>query len=312
MVLNAISLWIIGRICEELFGAARTLAIFFAAGIVGAIVTYAASTDAMAAGASGGVMGILGAVFVELSLNRARYRAVWKSGLVGRLAIVLLAEAGFGFLFPAIDQWQHGAGLVVGAVLGVVLSPQMPSPARAVQRVKQVIATALAVAGIGLAAFAAVKVASTSLVDSLTAPPIVAWHIGGVTLDAPAAWTTNDGELTDEDVFLVVAIASYGEGSHGLRADLDAWTASEPERAKARRFDEVAPATERLVALPLPWEGSEYAVSGEDPLGDRVRYRVVVAARVLAGRVELASVYAPETIARDEPEILTNLLASAR
>ncbi len=306
LALNAISLWVIGRICEQLLGSARTIAIFVIAGVAGGAISYVASEAPVSAGASGAVMGLLGAVLVELTLHKQRYRAAWRGGLWSLIAIVTVAQLGFGFLFPAIDQWAHGGGLAAGALLAAVLSPN----ARWGNLASHV-ASGLAAAAIAIAVLAGVQVARTSLVDSLTVRPTRAWDIGGVTFDAPAAWETNDGELVDQDIFLVLSVARY-DTSAGLDKDLAAAVAGAPAQALQRNLAQVAPATERVVPLPPGWHGSELEASDADPLGDRVVYRVVVAARELRGKVVLVSLYAPDAIARDEPEILSDLLASAR
>jgi rhomboid protease GluP len=308
MVVNAISLLVIGVLCEDLLGSLRTLAVFFVAGIAGALFSYLASPEPVSAGASGAVMGLLGAVFMELTLNRARYRALWKRGVWGGVGLVVLCEVGIGFFYPVVDQWAHGAGLAAGALLGAALSPHVRW-----RTAQTYVAGAIAVAGVLVTGVAGVNVARTSVADSLAGVPKIAWTLHGVTIDAPAAWTVRDGELVDEDVFLVVAVERVAPAaSAGVTKDLSAWVASEPERVTARHFDQVAPATERVVPLPLGWAGSEYEASYGDPLGDRVVYRVVVAGRELDGHVVLASVYAPDTLAREEPEILSDLLASAR
>ncbi len=306
MMLNAVSLWVLGRICEELLGTARTLAIFMLAGIAGGVVSFLASPAPLSAGASGAVMGLLGAVFVELTLHKARYRARWTRDLWGAVAIVTIAEIGFGFLFPVVDQWAHGGGLAAGALLAALLSPT----ARA-RPIRTYAARVLAAAGVAAAVVAGVQVVRTSLDDSLAGGPRRAWNVAGVTLDAPAAWAINDGELVDDDIFLVVALARYDQ-SQGLDADLAAYVASEPERARDRKFSRVAPAVERVVPLPVGWQGSEYELASDDPLGDAVPYRVICAAKEIGGHVVLVSVYAPDSIARTAPEILSGLLATAR
>src|SRR6185503_15357532 len=69
LFVNVAGLWMLGRLCEELFGAARTIAIAAIAGVVGALATYVASPVDVAAGSSAAVLGVLGAVFAELTLH---------------------------------------------------------------------------------------------------------------------------------------------------------------------------------------------------------------------------------------------------
>ncbi|HEY0252865.1 MAG TPA: rhomboid family intramembrane serine protease, partial [Kofleriaceae bacterium] len=69
LVVNVIGLWFLGRLCEDMYGTVRTFAIFAIAGIAGFVASDLASPVGISAGASGGIFGLLGAVFVELTLH---------------------------------------------------------------------------------------------------------------------------------------------------------------------------------------------------------------------------------------------------
>ncbi|TMQ08048.1 MAG: rhomboid family intramembrane serine protease [Deltaproteobacteria bacterium] len=162
LALNAFGLFVIGWLTEDIFDTARTIAIFGVAGVAGAFASYAASPAGISAGASGAVFGLLGALFVELTWHRQRYRAAWKRGLWGALAVITIGQLAFGFLFSAIDQWAHGAGLAAGAVLGGALSPSVRW-ARAGKTIGRVLAVGFAAAAV----IAGGLVAATPLADSL-------------------------------------------------------------------------------------------------------------------------------------------------
>ncbi|MBA3819750.1 MAG: rhomboid family intramembrane serine protease, partial [Deltaproteobacteria bacterium] len=67
LAVNGIGMFFLGRVTEELFGTARTFALFGLCGIAGAVASYLASPAGVSAGASGAIFGMLGAVFVELT-----------------------------------------------------------------------------------------------------------------------------------------------------------------------------------------------------------------------------------------------------
>lgn len=296
LLVNVIGLWFLGRLAEELFGSIRTLAVFALSGVAGAIASYLASPAGVSAGASGAILGLLGAVFVELTWQRQRHRAAWSRGMWGGIAVVAIAQIGVGFLYPITDQWAHGVGLAAGAVLGIALSPHARWT-RLAGRAAVVIAIAFG-AAVGLAA---VMVARTSIADSLGQAPQIRHTVGDLAITAPASWQTGAGEVYDPDAIVIVRLARAGS--------LPGWLADEQKRA-AGQFDQVAVATDHVVVLPAGWDGVELAVSApiQDPVGGRVHYRIVVG----GDGATFASVYVPETVARAAPRFFTELLASIR
>jgi rhomboid protease GluP len=110
---NLYALWTIGPIIEHLRGRFRYLAIYFFSGISGSIASFL-FTDALSAGASGAIFGLLGAL-VSITLKN---KALWKSGLGKNLIIVIIINLSLGFLIPNIDIYAHLGGLICGLILG--------------------------------------------------------------------------------------------------------------------------------------------------------------------------------------------------
>jgi membrane associated rhomboid family serine protease len=303
-LLNLIGLWLIGRLAEDLFGVWRTLVIFALAGLAGCVASFFASPAGISAGASGGMFGLLGAVFVETTLHRRRYRA-WPRGMWGSLALVTVAQIAVGFLYPFIDQWAHGGGLIAGAILGALLSPHVRW-----QRIGLQISRVIAVAFVGVAGFAAVMVVRTSTADSLARSPLVMREAVSYSAVAPVSWGQVKDELYAPDIYMIL-VAQPVEGT--VDTVLQPFTEAERLRAKDNKFDQVETAPYSVIPLPTGWRGSELVVSVADSLGTRQLYRVVCAARPDGGnRTMLASLYVPETVARAAPAFFTNLLASIR
>jgi rhomboid protease GluP len=304
LIVNALGLLVIGRLAEELFGGARTLAIFALAAIAGSVASFVLVPAGVHAGSSTGIYGLLGAVFVELMWHRARYRTRDR-GALAIVAVATIALASIGLADPAVDIWAHGAGLVAGVVVGAALSPNARWHA-----VARRIAQAIALSFVAVAAAAAVLVANRPIAASLAALPRVHRTVEGVGVTAPTAWALDSGELVEHGLFLVLALRRAPATAGGLPAVLADYTASEPTRAKSRSFDRADPAPDRIVPLPAGWTGSELVATVADQLGNSQRFRIVVAGRQLGDSVVLASVYAPDAVARAAPQFFVELLAS--
>ncbi len=304
LLVNVIGMAFVGKIAEELFGTARTFALFAVAGFAGAVASYLASPAGISAGASGALFGLLGAVFVELTWHRQRYRAAWKRGMGGGLAVVIVAQVGYGFLYPVIDQWAHGAGLVAGSIAGAVLSPHARWAKAGLQ-----LGRAIAVVAAVLLVLTGVKVARTSIDDSFRRLPRYPQTVSGVSITAPAAWI-NDGELSEPDGLVVVTTRRVPVTD--TASQIAMWVGAEAPAIAKARYGSVEAATDTAVPLPKKWEGVELVSSFEDPMGYRQRYRMVVCGRVFGDELVLIMVSSPETVARPASGFLAFLIASVR
>ncbi len=266
---NLIGLWLLGRLAEELFGSWRTLAIFALTGIGGAFASYLV-THARSVGASGAVLGLLGAVFIELTWHRKRHRLAWTRGVWGSLVVVAVAQVGTDFFYPITDHWAHTGGLLSGVIVGAVMSPNAPWHKVALHASRVV-----AIAFGALMIVATMLVAQTSLRDSLLRSPELAAHL----IDLERMPT--------------------GGGN------IDAYIEGTPTRAMERGYEQAAPAKTTIVPLPTGWMGSELVATVPSPLGGRQRFRVVVARSDHA----VVTLYIPETVAAAAPEYFTQLIS---
>jgi membrane associated rhomboid family serine protease len=304
LLVNTFGLWMLGRLVEELFGASRTVAIFAVAGIAGALASLFAVPAGISAGASGALFGMLGAVFIELTLYRRHHRMMWTRGVWGSIAVVTVAQLAIGFFYPVTDQWAHGGGLIAGALAGAVLSPHARWHAAGLH-----LARVLAIGFAAACAVTAVLVIRTSISDSLAQAPRVRRPVGTLSAVVPASWQRQKDELFDPDLNIVM-LAQRVPASGTLNAQVDEFLAGEQKRAKAQQLEQVTAAPDPAVPLPPGWQGSELVGGIPDPLGDLQRFRVVVAGRSDGDTVVLARVYSTESIARAAPERITSVLAS--
>ncbi len=122
--LNMLSLFLIGGVVEMVFGKWRYLLIYLGSGIVGGILTfYVSPLNTLAAGASGAIFGVFGALGVFYILNRqalGRYGA----GAITNWLFWLGLNLVFGFSQPGIGIWDHIGGLVAGMIIAVLLMPR--------------------------------------------------------------------------------------------------------------------------------------------------------------------------------------------
>jgi membrane associated rhomboid family serine protease len=315
LAFNALGLIVLGWLTEDLFGSSRMVAIFAVSGVAGALASHLASPIAISAGASGAVLGLLGAVFVELTWHRARHRMAWRRGLWGALAVVAIGELGCGLITSAIDQWAHGAGLLAGAALGVLLSPS----ARWV-RAGTMLARALTVAFAAVAVFAAIRVIETPLATTLARGGDERRVVEGVAMHVPAHWDSSarlaqfaHGQRSEAVVVEpdgLVELTAVVEPRVAPVKQLELWNDEQRKRIE-QELGKAQPASDALVELPAGWNGSELVlILPEDPMGYRERWRVVVCVRAFGDRAVFAAIYVPETIAAAAPGFVAQLLAS--
>ncbi|HVB74662.1 MAG TPA: rhomboid family intramembrane serine protease [Ktedonobacteraceae bacterium] len=122
--LNMLSLFFIGPAVEVFYGKWRYLTIYLLSGIVGGIVTYFfAAPNSIAAGASGAIFGVFGALGVFYFINR-RALGTYGSGAITNWVFWLGLNLVFGFSVAGIGIADHIGGLVAGIVIAALLIPK--------------------------------------------------------------------------------------------------------------------------------------------------------------------------------------------
>ncbi len=122
ILMNSWVLFDVGAQVEEVFGAARMVAIYFAGSVFGFLLSSMWS-DSLSVGASAGIMGLIGAMIALGVRNRANPAAAAVRGMYVRWVIYMLV---IGFLVPFIDQAAHIGGLAGGfAVAYVAGTPKL-------------------------------------------------------------------------------------------------------------------------------------------------------------------------------------------
>ena len=121
LVWNMINLFIFGVSLERMMGRWKFLVVYLGSIVFGALGVYVLAPSTSAVGASGGVYGLYGALFVILLLRRQKDTA--------RLFMLLI---GIGvvqsFFNPHISHAGHAGGFVGGVLLTLLIVPLVDKP----------------------------------------------------------------------------------------------------------------------------------------------------------------------------------------
>ncbi|HEY6291792.1 MAG TPA: rhomboid family intramembrane serine protease [Terriglobia bacterium] len=127
LLVNMYALYYLGPLLEEMYGYGRFAFIYVLAGISGSLLSIFHS-HSVAAGASGAIFGVAGAILVAGSLHREalpyRLARIFSRGRLGLTLLVFVAvQLAFGYLSTNIDNWGHLGGLAGGAILAALIPP---------------------------------------------------------------------------------------------------------------------------------------------------------------------------------------------
>ncbi|BFV58085.1 rhomboid family intramembrane serine protease [Kitasatospora sp. CMC57] len=113
LVMNMVSLWVLGPQLERVLGWVRFLGLYLVSGLMGGALSYLVSGGHLnSVGASGAIFGLLGATGVLFRVTRTP---------LGPLLALLVFNVVITFSVKAIDWRAHLGGLVAGVVTGVGL-----------------------------------------------------------------------------------------------------------------------------------------------------------------------------------------------
>ena len=116
--MNAWVMWDVGKLLERRAGPAAVAGSFTLGTLGGSLLSQALTTEGGLVGASGGVLGVGGALLVEAYLSSTQEGAQLFRG-VGTWLIIIMA---FSVAFPNVSIWGHLGGIIAGAAFGFVLS----------------------------------------------------------------------------------------------------------------------------------------------------------------------------------------------
>jgi rhomboid protease GluP len=117
---NMMSLMQLGPALEELYGSGRYFFLYVVTGEVGFLASSFIGHYSL--GASGGLLGLVGAMLAITTKRGGSYMRELRSRLISSVVILFV----LGFMGMGIDNWAHGAGLASGFVLGKIFADRQP------------------------------------------------------------------------------------------------------------------------------------------------------------------------------------------
>ena len=121
LIMNMWALWVLGTLAEAVLGTYLYLGIYVVSAIAASLMSLYWHPNVVGAGASGAIMGILGAVvavlkFARLPLPKPALRSSIRSLVQGAVLTLVIGVVG------PIDNAAHVGGLLCGLFIGVLLS----------------------------------------------------------------------------------------------------------------------------------------------------------------------------------------------
>jgi membrane associated rhomboid family serine protease len=184
--LNMYALLMLGRFCEEVLGPTRYFVTYVAGGLCGALgSTLNMQQAGLSVGASGAIMGLLGALIVVLILRRGTWPEAWRRALLWNLVLLGALQIYIGFQLPMIDNAAHVGGMLGGAAMALLVAPGGLFGRSAGARA---LVAALALACLTAFAWAGVEVARTTLAATWEKLPQKTITIDGRDYRVPTYW----------------------------------------------------------------------------------------------------------------------------
>ena len=121
IVMNMLSLYMVGTMVEKLFSKISYLSIYFTSALFGSFASMAIHTEGWAVGASGAIFGVFGALAGFAWVYRQTMREAFVH-FMKNFGVILLINLGIGLVFPSIDMSAHIGGLIAGLLGGVMVA----------------------------------------------------------------------------------------------------------------------------------------------------------------------------------------------
>lgn len=151
IISNSIGLIWLGAMVERLYGPLRFLGLYLAAGIGGSLMIV--FTGNAGVGASGAIMGLLGALLAGFWRNRDVIDARAGRQIFNTLVVLLALNIATGFIPGSNISWQgHLGGAITGAVLALLIPFRGPRESRTSALASTVVSVVLIVVTVALAA----------------------------------------------------------------------------------------------------------------------------------------------------------------
>jgi rhomboid protease GluP len=124
---NSWALYQLGTLYEVMFGSLRFALTYFVTGII-ASVASSLWMHGPSVGASGAILGILGAFIFSIKRHPEWSKQPWTRSLLSQLVFWAGVNIVLGFSVKNIDNVAHIAGLVSGLLIGMIPHRAPPAP----------------------------------------------------------------------------------------------------------------------------------------------------------------------------------------
>ncbi len=121
LLMNMVSLYIVGRGLERYFSKSAYLSLYLFSGLLGGIVSLYVHPISVAIGASGAIFGVFGAL-AGFFLAYRQVIGVQSREFMKEFGAVLGLNLLIGLAIPSVDMSAHIGGLVVGVIGGYVIA----------------------------------------------------------------------------------------------------------------------------------------------------------------------------------------------
>lgn len=122
LLVNVASLLVVGRIVEAVYGPVRMMWVFLVSAVSGASASWLLGHTTNSVGASGGVFGLLGALFIFGWRHRADLPDDIGRVFRRRVAVLVALNLALGIPLRFIDDYAHIGGLFAGVVTAMILT----------------------------------------------------------------------------------------------------------------------------------------------------------------------------------------------
>ena len=127
LVMNLLGLWALGPFVERAFGRLRFSLIYLFSGFTGSVVYlclawYQVGEPHALVGASGCIMGLLGATGAVMLRAWLKHRAPMAKQILLRLLVVVALQVTFDYNTPQVAGLAHALGLLGGFIAGLLLA----------------------------------------------------------------------------------------------------------------------------------------------------------------------------------------------
>ena len=121
LLMNMVSLYLVGRGLESYFSRGAYLSIYLFSGLIGGLVSLYIHPVSVGIGASGAIFGVFGALAGFFLAHRDRIGDYTKAFMKDFIAVLGL-NLFIGLAIPSVDMSAHIGGLLVGLVAGYLLA----------------------------------------------------------------------------------------------------------------------------------------------------------------------------------------------